>query len=116
MALEHERLSVREKVGYGIGDAAANFIFQTMIIFQLAFYTDTFGITAAAAGTLFLVVRVFDAAFDPLMGVVADRTNTRWGKFRPWVLWTAVPFVLVLTVGRAQNPHQAPHLAPQFVL
>jgi len=92
MALEHERLSVREKVGYGIGDAAANFIFQTMIIFQLAFYTDTFGITAAAAGTLFLVVRVFDAAFDPLMGVIADRTDTRWGKFRPWILWTAVPF------------------------
>jgi sugar (glycoside-pentoside-hexuronide) transporter len=92
MAQEHERLSVREKVGYGIGDAAANFIFQTMIIFQLAFYTDTFGITAAAAGTLFLVVRVFDAAFDPLMGVIADRTNTRWGKFRPWILWTAVPF------------------------
>ena len=92
MAHEHERLSVKEKAGYGIGDAAANFIFQTMIIFQLAFYTDTFGITAAAAGTLFLVVRVFDAAFDPLMGVIADRTNTRWGKFRPWILWTAVPF------------------------
>ena len=87
-----EKLSVREKVGYGIGDAAANFIFQTMLVFQLAFYTDTFGITAAAAGTLFLVVRVFDAIFDPIMGVVADRTNTRWGKFRPWVLWTAVPF------------------------
>jgi glycoside/pentoside/hexuronide:cation symporter, GPH family len=92
MALGSERLSVTEKVGYGLGDAAANFIFQTMIIFQLAFYTDTFGITAAAAGTLFLVVRVFDAAFDPMMGVIADRTNTRWGKFRPWVLWTAVPF------------------------
>ena len=82
----------REKVGYGIGDAAANFIFQTMLVFQLAFYTDTFGITAAAAGTLFLVVRVWDAIFDPMMGVIADRTNTRWGKFRPWVLWTAVPF------------------------
>jgi glycoside/pentoside/hexuronide:cation symporter, GPH family len=92
MAHEHERLSVKEKLGYGVGDAAANFIFQTMIIFQLAFYTDTFGITAAAAGTLFLVVRVFDAAFDPLMGVIADRTETRWGKFRPWILWTAVPF------------------------
>ena len=87
-----ERLSVGEKVGYGIGDAAANFIFQTMIMFQLAFYTDTFGITAAAAGTLFLVVRVWDGIFDPLMGVIADKTNTRWGKFRPWVLWTAVPF------------------------
>jgi hypothetical protein len=91
MALAHERLSVREKVGYGIGDAAANFIFQTMIIFQLAFYTDTFGITAAA-GTLFLVVRVFDAAFDPLMGVIADRTNPRWGNFRPWILWGALPY------------------------
>ena len=92
MTQDHERLSVREKAGYGIGDAAANFVFQTMVIFQLAFYTDVFGITAAAAGTLFLVVRVFDAVFDPLMGVVADRTKTRWGKFRPWVLWTAVPF------------------------
>jgi GPH family glycoside/pentoside/hexuronide:cation symporter len=87
-----ERLSVREKMGYGLGDAAANFIFQTMVMFQLAFYTDTFGIAAAAAGTLFLVVRVWDAVFDPIMGVVADRTNTRWGKFRPWILWTAVPF------------------------
>jgi len=92
MVNEGARISVREKAGYGIGDAAANFIFQTMIIFQLAFYTDTFGITAAAAGTLFLVVRVWDAIFDPIMGAVADRTNTKWGKFRPWVLWTAVPF------------------------
>jgi len=95
MALGSERLSVTEKVGYGLGDAAANFIWQTMITFQLAFYTDAFGITAAAAGTLFLVVRVFDAAFDPFMGVVADRTNTRWGKFRPWILWTAVPFGVI---------------------
>lgn len=92
MPQHSERISVTEKVGYGIGDAAANFIFQTMLVFQLAFYTDTFGITAAAAGTLFLVVRVFDAGFDPLMGVIADRTNTKWGRFRPWVLWTAVPF------------------------
>lgn len=86
------RISVTEKIGYGLGDAAANFIFQTMLVFQLAFYTDTFGITAAAAGTLFLVVRVWDAIFDPIMGVIADRTNTKWGKFRPWILWTAVPF------------------------
>ena len=87
-----EKLSVKEKIGYGLGDAAANFVFQTMVVFQLSFYTDTFGITAAAAGTLLLVARFFDAIFDPLMGIVADRTNTRWGKFRPWVLWTAVPF------------------------
>ena len=87
-----ERLSVREKLGYGLGDTAANFIFQTLMIFQMAFYTDTFGISAAAAGTLFLIVRGWDAIFDPIMGIIADRTNTRWGKFRPWVLWTAVPF------------------------
>jgi glycoside/pentoside/hexuronide:cation symporter, GPH family len=87
-----QRLSAVEKVGYGLGDTAANFIFQTMVMFQLAFYTDTFGITAAAAGTLLVVVRVWDAIFDPMMGVIADRTNTRWGKYRPWVLWTAVPF------------------------
>jgi glycoside/pentoside/hexuronide:cation symporter, GPH family len=92
MVDDGSKISVKEKIGYGIGDAAANFIFQTMLVFQLAFYTDTFGITAAAAGTLFLVVRVFDAIFDPVMGVIADRTNTKWGKFRPWVLWTAVPF------------------------
>jgi glycoside/pentoside/hexuronide:cation symporter, GPH family len=87
-----QKLSVVEKAGYGLGDMAANFIFQTMVMFQLAFYTDTFGITAAAAGTLLVVVRIWDAVFDPVMGVIADRTDTRWGKFRPWVLWTAVPF------------------------
>jgi GPH family glycoside/pentoside/hexuronide:cation symporter len=93
-ATESDKLSIAEKIGYGVGDMAANFIFQTMVMFQLAFYTDTFGIAAAAAGTLLVVVRVFDAAFDPVMGVIADRTNTRWGKFRPWILWTAVPFGL----------------------
>ena len=86
------RLSIREKAGYGLGDAAANFIFQTIIILQLAFYTDTFGISAAAAGTLFLIVRFSDAFTDPLMGIIADRSNSRWGKFRPWILWSAVPF------------------------
>ncbi|MGC9970085.1 MAG: MFS transporter [Bryobacteraceae bacterium] len=90
-----ERLSIKEKIGYGLGDTAANFIFQTMVVFQLSFYTDTYGITAAAAGTLFMVVRVWDAVFDPLMGVIADRTRTRWGKFRPWILWTAAPFGLM---------------------
>lgn len=90
-----ERLSVREKIGYGFGDAAANFVFQTMLIFQLGFYTDVFGITAATAGTLLLVGRFWDAIFDPIMGVIADRTQTRWGKFRPWVLWSAIPFALL---------------------
>lgn len=89
------KLPVREKIGYGFGDAAANFVFQTMLIFQLGFYTDVFGITAAAAGTLLLAGRFWDAVFDPFMGVVADRTNTRWGKFRPWVLWSAIPFAVM---------------------
>ena len=87
-----EKLSVREKTGYGFGDGAANFVFQTMLIFQLGFYTDVFGISAVAAGVLLLVGRFWDAIFDPLIGVMADRTETKWGKFRPWVLWSAIPF------------------------
>jgi GPH family glycoside/pentoside/hexuronide:cation symporter len=87
-----QKLSIREKVGYGLGDGAANLIFQVMMILQMIFYTDSFGITATAAGTLLLVARVWDGIFDPMMGLIADRTNTRWGKFRPWILWTAIPF------------------------
>jgi glycoside/pentoside/hexuronide:cation symporter, GPH family len=90
--LQTEKLSIKEKVGYALGDTAANLIFQTMVMFQLVFYTDTFGISAISAGTILVVVRIFDAIFDPIMGIVADRTKTRWGKFRPWVLWTAIPF------------------------
>ncbi len=96
MQAETQRLSVREKIGYSLGDAAANFVFQTMILFQLNFYTDTLGIAAAVAGSLLLVGRLWDAFFDPMMGVLADRTSTRWGKFRPWVLWTAVPWGVVM--------------------
>jgi len=92
------KLSFFEKAGYSLGDAAANFVFQTMILFQLNFYTDTLGITAAAAGSLLLVGRLWDAFFDPMMGVMADRTNTRWGKFRPWVLWTAIPWGVVMVL------------------
>lgn len=66
-----------------------------MLIFQLGFYTDVFGLTAATAGTLLLVGRFWDAVFDPMMGVIADRTQTRWGKFRPWVLWSAIPFAVM---------------------
>ena len=98
MALENGRLSFVEKAGYSLGDAAANFVFMTMILFQLNFYTDTLGITAAAAGTMLLVGRLWDAFFDPMMGVMADRTDTRWGKFRPWVLWTAIPWGVVMVL------------------
>lgn len=86
------RLSFWEKTGYALGDSAANFIFQTMIMFQLAFYTDAFGISAAAAASLLAAVRFWDAIFDPIVGIMADRTETKWGKFRPWILWTALPF------------------------
>ena len=70
-----------------------------MILFQLNFYTDTFGLTASAAAAILLWPRLWDAIFDPIMGVLADRTNTRWGKFRPWILWTAVPWAVVMVLG-----------------
>lgn len=87
-----QKLSVGEKVGYALGDMAANFVFQAMLALQLDFYTHTFGLTAAQAGTLFLVVGLGVACFNPVMGMIADRTTSKWGKFRPWLLWTAVPF------------------------
>ena len=86
---------------------AANFIFQAMMALQLNFYTDTFGLSAAQAGTMFLVVGLGMAALNPVMGVIADRTHTRWGRFRPWLLWTAVPFgvigVLTFTTPNLSN-------------
>ena len=90
-----QKLSVGEKVGYALGDMAANFIFQAMLALQLDFYTHTFGLTAAQAGTLFLVVGLGVACFNPVMGVIADRTKSKSGKFRPWLLWTAVPFGII---------------------
>jgi GPH family glycoside/pentoside/hexuronide:cation symporter len=95
-----QKLSVVEKAGYSAADAAANFVFMTMILFQLNFYTDMdgFGLTATAAGAILLWPRLWDAFFDPIMGVLADRTSTRWGKFRPWILWTAVPWAVVMVL------------------
>ena len=90
-----QKLSFGEKFGYSLGDLAANIIFQAMLALQLDFYTHTFGLSAAQAGTLFLVVGLGVACLNPVMGVIADRTNTRWGKFRPWLIWTAVPFGVI---------------------
>ncbi|HNX67108.1 MAG TPA: MFS transporter [Bacteroidales bacterium] len=92
MNFNSEKISVREKVGFSLGDAAANFVFQTIMLLQLDFYTNSFGISATAIAALFLVGRLVGAVADPVMGVIADRTNTRWGKYRPWILWTALPF------------------------
>ncbi|MGA2556101.1 MAG: MFS transporter [Verrucomicrobiota bacterium] len=96
MSQPSQKLSFVEKAGYSCADAAANFVFMTMVCFQANFYTDVFGITAVAAGGIILVARLWDAFFDPLMGVLADRTNTRWGKFRPWILFSAVPWCVVM--------------------
>lgn len=90
-----QKLSIGEKAGYALGDMAANFVFQAMLALQLDFYTHTFGLTAAQAGTLFLVVGLGVACFNPVMGMIADRTKSKWGKFRPWLLWTAVPFGII---------------------
>ena len=95
MHSETQKISVKEKIGFSLGDGAANFIFQTLMLLQLSFYTDTFGLSAASAAGLFLVARLWGAVADPIMGAIADRTNTRWGKFRPWILWTAVPFGII---------------------
>jgi Na+/melibiose symporter-like transporter len=93
-----QKLTFVEKAGYSAADAAANFVFMTMILFQLNFYTDVFGLTASAAAAILLWPRLWDAIFDPIMGVLADRTDTRWGKFRPWVIWTAGPWAIVMVL------------------
>ena len=95
MSGDSKGLAFSEKFGYGLGDMAANFVFQAMMALQLNFYTDTFGLTPAQAGTMFLIVGLGAAVFNPVMGVIADRTTTRWGRFRPWLLWTAVPFGVI---------------------
>ncbi len=84
-----EKLKLKEKIGYAMGDAAANLVWRGALAYLTIFYTDTFGLTAASAALLLLLVRLSDGVTDIIMGMVADRTNSRWGKFRPWVLWSA---------------------------
>ncbi len=82
-------------MAYGLGDFASSMFWKLFSMFLLFFYTDVFGISAAAVGTMFLVTRIWDAANDPIMGVLGDRTSTKWGKFRPYLLWIAVPFAII---------------------
>ncbi|XMO85803.1 MFS transporter [Algibacter sp. AS12] len=89
-----EKISIKEKIGFGLGDTASNLVWQVLMIFQLYFYTDIFGISPAVAGTMFLITKIWDSINDPIMGIIADRTNTKWGKFRPYILWLALPFAL----------------------
>jgi GPH family glycoside/pentoside/hexuronide:cation symporter len=90
-----EKLSLKEKIGFSLGDCASNLFFQTFILFLMFYYTDVFGLPAAAVGTMFLVTRIWDAFFDPVIGMISDRTQTRWGKFRPFLLWLALPFAII---------------------
>ena len=87
-------LTKREKVAYGLGDTASNIVFQTVMLFLTFFYTDIFGISPAVVGSLFLLVRIVDAVTDPLMGAIADKTRSKHGKYRPYLLWLALPFAL----------------------
>jgi len=91
---EGDRISIKEKVSYGFGDLASVLYWQTFMLYFTYFYTDVFVIPAAAAATLFLMSRIFDGINDPMMGMLADRTKTRWGKFRPYLLWLCVPFAV----------------------
>jgi len=93
-----QKIPVLEKIGYSLGDSAANFVFLTMVCFQQGFYTDVMGLSGTQAGLAILIPRLWDAFFDPIMGGLADRTRTRWGRFRPWILWTAVPWSIVMVL------------------
>src|SRR6185436_1613209 len=94
MPADDHKLTTGEKLAYGLGDSAANFVFQTQLTFLMFFYTDVFGIEARDAGTIVLVSRVLDAFTDPIVGAIADRTKTRWGRYRPWILCTAIPLAI----------------------
>ncbi len=107
MTPDSTRLTVKEKLGYGLGDTASHFVWDMVGFWILIFYTDTFGISAAAAGTIMFIARIWDMASDPLMGVISDRTRTRWGKFRPYLLWMAVPYG-VLAVLTFSTPDLGP--------
>ncbi len=89
--MTNKTVKLKEKIGYGFGDAASSMYWKIFTFYLAIFYTDIIGISAAAVGTMFLVTRIWDTANDPIMGIISDRTNTRWGKFRPYILWMTIP-------------------------
>jgi glycoside/pentoside/hexuronide:cation symporter, GPH family len=96
MNTSSQKLSVVEKVGYSLGDLAANLVFQTLVTYLAYFYTDIYGLKTNDASAIILIVGLIAAfGFNPIIGALADRTNSRWGKFRPWILWTAVPLGVI---------------------
>ena len=92
------RLSPVEKIGYGLGDFGSNVVFQSLIYLLPVFYTDVFGLAPAVMGWMFLAVRLLDTVTDPIMGVIAEKTSTRWGKFRPYLLWFCIPFAALFVL------------------
>jgi GPH family glycoside/pentoside/hexuronide:cation symporter len=90
--MNNEKITIKEKLGYSLGDVASNLFFQTFLFYLMFFYTDVFGISAGVAGTMVFITRIWDTVNDPLMGMIGDRTRSKWGKFRPYLLWMAVPF------------------------
>ncbi len=107
MNLANQKLKVSEKIGYALGDGAANIAWRGVSTFLFIFYTDVFGLNPAAVGLLLLIARFTDGVTDVLMGIICDRTNTRYGKFRPWILWTAIPLGISLSL-----LFTAPNLSP----
>ncbi|WET01598.1 MFS transporter [Flavobacterium sp. YJ01] len=91
----HDKISLKEKVGYGLGDAASSMFWKIFSMYLLFFYTDVFGLAPAVVGTMFLITRIWDSCFDPIVGILADRTKSKWGKFRPYLLWVAIPFAVI---------------------
>ncbi|WP_026888466.1 MFS transporter [Clostridium beijerinckii] len=115
-----EKIGIKEKVGYATGDLACNFIYQTVSSYLLFFYTDVFGISAAAAGFMFLIVRMFDAVMDPLIGTAIDKTNTKYGRFRPYLLYGAFPFagvaILCFTTPAFSDPMKLVYAYVTYIL
>lgn len=96
--IKSEKIKLKEKIGYGFGDMASSMFWKIFGMYLLFFYTDIFGLPAAAVGTMFLITRIWDTLFDPVVGVLSDRTRSRWGNFRPYLLWFALPFGLIGTL------------------
>lgn len=94
----NETLTIKEKIGYSLGDLAANLVFQTFVTFIAFFYTDVYQIPADDAMWIIGICGTTAAFFSPIMGIIADRTRTRWGRYRPWILWTAIPFGLLTVI------------------
>lgn len=95
MTTDNTKTSLREKIGYGLGDMSSSMFWKIFSYYLPIFYSDVFGLHPSHAAMLLLITKLYDAVSDPVMGLIADRTRTRWGRYRPWLLWVALPYALV---------------------